>query len=119
MLKKLKDFEKENLKLLIIFLLDLYLDDVIFINFRFCVKMILRLNLYFVVIRNCDFFLDEEWQKDFSVKLGWFFQFNWIGLEELGSLVDYEDIVFIFVSGVKFIDNKDFIFYFEGIFKSF
>lgn len=44
-LKKLKDFEKENLKLLIIFFLDLYFDNVIFINFRFCIKMKLNLNL--------------------------------------------------------------------------
>lgn len=44
-LKKLKDFEKENLKLLIIFFLDLYFDNVIFINFRFCIKMKLNINL--------------------------------------------------------------------------
>lgn len=116
--KKLKDLEKENPKLLTISPLDSHLDDVTFTNFRFRAKMTSRLNSHSAVIRNCDFLPDEEWQKDLSAKLGWPFQFNWIGPEELGSPVDYEDIVLIFASGVKPTDNKDFTSHFEGIFKS-
>ena len=116
--KKLKDLEKENPKLLTISPLDSHLDNVTFTNFRFRAKMKSSLNSQSAVIRNCDFLPDEEWQKDLSAKLGWPFQFNWIGPEELGSPVDYEDIVLIFASGVKPTDNKDFTSHFEEIFKS-
>lgn len=116
--KKLKDLEKENPKLLTISPLDSHLDNVTFTNFRFRTKMKSNLNSQSAVIRNCDFLPDEEWQKDLTAKLGWPFQFNWIGPEELDSPVDYEDIDLIFASGVKPTGKKDFTSHFEEIFKS-
>ena len=116
--KKLKDLEKENPKLLTISPLDSHLDNVTFTNFKFRAKMTSSLNFRSVVIRNCDFCPDEEWQRDLSAKLRWPFQFNWIGLEELASPVDYEDIVLIFANLVKPTDNKGFASHFDKIFES-
>lgn len=116
--KQLKDLEKENPKLLTISPLDSHLDNVTFTNFKFRAKITSSLNSQSAVIRNCDFLPDEEWQRDLSAKLGWPFQFNWIGPEELGSPIDYKDIVLIFASGVKPTDKKDFASHFEKIFKS-
>lgn len=112
----LKDLAEDNPELLTIHPLDSHLDDISFTNFKFSEKQISsKLNSRSAVIKN--FHAGKDWQKKLSKKLGWPFQFCWIGPERLDNPKDYKDVLLIFASQVKSKDDKDFIYHFEKIFE--
>ena len=100
----LKKMAEENPQLMKIFQLDSKLEAVTFTNFKFGEKEIPKSRS--AIIKNIDFSLDEEWQKNLSEKLGWPFQFCLIGPEGLDNPVDYEDVILIFAN-VKSVDGKE------------
>ena len=114
----LKHLAGENPESLKILPLDTYLKNISFTNFKFTEKQITSsLNARSAVIKKANFTPDEAWQENLSKKLCWPFQFCWIGPERQGNLLDYEDILLIFASGVKPKDDKDFRHHFVKIFQ--
>ena len=98
--------------------LDSRLEDISFTNFAFSGNQITSsVNSRSAVIKNVNFNPNMAWQENLSKRLGWPFQFCWVGPESLGNPLDYEDILLIFASGVKPKDGKDFEYYFEKIFQ--
>ena len=115
--KKLRTLEKQNPELLSIHELDSRLKDISFTNFKFKVtKVSSKLTNRSAVIKN--FNVTEGWEKKLTEKLGWPFQFCWIGPETLTDVKDYKDVLLIFQSKAKPKDDKAFSDHFEEIFQS-
>lgn len=113
----LRKLSEDNPELLQISKLDSMLEAVTFTNFKIRVGEKEIPKSRSVIIKNIDFSPDEQWQKNLSEKLGWPFQFCWIGPEGVDNPVDYEDIILIFAN-VKSVDGKDFEKIFPSIFES-
>ena len=115
--KALRTLKDENPELLSIYELDSRLKDISFTNFKFnATQVSSRLNNRSAVIKN--FKVTEGWEKKLTEKLGWPFQFCWIGPETLTDVKDYKDVLLIFQSQAKPKDGKAFSDHFGEIFQS-
>lgn len=115
--KALRTLKKDNPELLSIHELDSRLKDISFTNFKFNAKQVSsQLNNRSAVIKN--FEVTEGWEKKLTEKLGWPFQFCWIGPETLTDVKDYKDVLLIFQSHAKPKDDKAFSDHFKEIFQS-
>ena len=115
--KALRTLKDENPELLSIYELDSHLEDISFTNFKFSVKQVSsKLSNRSAVLKN--FKVTEGWEKKLTEKLGWPFQFCWIGPETLTDVKEYKDVLLIFQSHVKPKDGKAFSDHFEEIFQN-
>ena len=108
--------KEDNLGLVSIFPLNVHLEDVTFTNFKFNMdKFAPHLKSQSAVIMNVDFDPTDSWERRLSQRLGWPFQFCWIG-EKSTNPLEYVDIIVVFASVKSTVDGKNAKFHFDNLF---